>query len=214
MTTSLQGTDDEAGFGVQGVAVAGDGVIGTTQARDRVGARGIHTGHINGIAVRGEPGLGEAVVQGVTGNGSRLNNVGDAMSGCGVRGDSSNGPGVSGTSSVGPGVKGEGTVGVLGVSSDGTAQGELTVGGFAGFFVGEVGVTGDLNVNGTITATVGCRRSDPPPVTAASAAAAALPGSHPVHRQPRRRTGTACRLPRTAGHVPDPVAERIGVCFA
>lgn len=193
-TTSLQGTDDGAGFGVQGVAVAGDGVIGTTQTRDRVGIRGIHPGHINVIAVWGELGSGEAAVQGVTGNGSRLNNVGDAIPGCGVRGDSSNGPGVSG-------VTREGTVRVLGVSSDDATQGELTVGGFAGFFVGKVGVTGDLNVNGTITATVGCRRSEPPPVTAASAAAAALPGSHPVHRQPRRRTGTACRLPRTAGHV-------------
>ena len=88
-TTSLQGTDDGAGFGVQGVAVAGDGVIGTTQTRDRVGIRGIHPGHINVIAVWGELGSGEAAVQGVTGNGSRLNNVGDAIPGCGVRGDSS-----------------------------------------------------------------------------------------------------------------------------
>ena len=149
MTTSLQGTDDGTGFGVQGVATGGDGVIGTTRGVHKVGVRGIHTGHISAIAVRGELGQGTAAVQGQTGGGSGVG--GDEVIGSGVWGDSSRGPGVTGTSSVAQGVIGEGTVGVLGVDSKTTTDiAELGVTGFAGFFVGKVGVTDDLNVNGSI----------------------------------------------------------------
>lgn len=150
MTTSLQGTDDGTGFGVQGVATGGDGVIGTTRGVHKVGVRGIHTGHVSAIAVRGELGQGTAAVQGQTGGGSGVG--GDEVIGSGVWGDSSLGPGVSGTSSAAAGVIGEGTIGVLGITDSGEAaiRGEHKAAGFAGFFEGKVGVTHDLNVNGDI----------------------------------------------------------------
>jgi len=154
MTTSLQGTDDGAGFGVEGVATSGDGVVGTTRGIHKVGVRGIHTGHLSAIAVRGDLGRGIAAVKGQTGTETGVGD--DEIENSGVWGDSSLGPGVSGTSSAAPGVIGEGTVGVLGITASGDAgvRGEHHSGGFAGFFAGKVGVDGPLNVNGDI-ATLG-----------------------------------------------------------
>jgi hypothetical protein len=145
MVTSLQGTDDGAGFGVKGEATGGDGVIGTTRGANKSGIRGIHTGHINAIAIRGELGRGTAAVKGQTGGSS---GVPTDITGSGVWGDSSVGPGVSGLSSVSAGIIGQGTIGVLGATATVNAGTVLDgVSGFAGFFVGNVGVDGDLNVN-------------------------------------------------------------------
>jgi hypothetical protein len=151
MAASLHGTDDGVGFGVKGEATGGDGVVGTTRGARKVGVRGVHTGHINAIAVRGELGSGggTAAVHGLTGGNS---GAPTDITASGVWGDSVLGPGVSGTSSVSAGVIGQGTIGVLGATATVNAGGVLdSVRDFAGFFVGKVGVDGDLNVNRDVT---------------------------------------------------------------
>jgi hypothetical protein len=116
MSTSVHGVDDGAGFGVSGTATSGDGVIGTTRGVRKVGIRGIHTGHFNAIAIRGELGRGTAAILGQTGGTSSGVETDDVL-GSGVWGDSTQGPGVSGTSSVAPGLLGFGQVAVRGTST-------------------------------------------------------------------------------------------------
>jgi hypothetical protein len=135
MATSLQGNDDGVGFGVKGEATGGDGVVGTTRGIHKVGVRGVHTGHISAIAIRGDLERGTAAVKGQVGGGSGVG--GDEVINSGVWGDSSQGPGVSGLSSVAEGLLGEGTVGVRGVGIGG---------GLAGRFEGNVEVTGDISL--------------------------------------------------------------------
>jgi hypothetical protein len=153
MATSLHGTDDGSGFGVKGEALGqGDGVVGTTRGPGKSGIRGIHTGHTGAIAIGGELDFGIAAIKGLTGEGAGFHTgiLGGAV---GVWGDSSAGPGVSGSSSVSAGVIGQGTIGVLGATT--TVETEEVLEGvrdFAGFFVGKVGVDGDLNVNRDVTA--------------------------------------------------------------
>jgi hypothetical protein len=136
--TSVTGTDDGGGFGVKGIATGGDGVVGTTRGIHKVAIRGIHTGHISAIAIRGELGQGTAAVQGQVGGGTAVG--GDEVIGSGVWGDSGLGPGISGTSSAAEGVLGEGTIGVHGIARNG--------GTLAGLFNGDVEVTGDLILTG------------------------------------------------------------------
>jgi hypothetical protein len=150
MATSVVGTDDGAGFGVRGEATGGDGVVGTTRGARKVAVRGTHTGHINAIAIRGELGSGggTAAVLGLTGGNS---GVPTDISASGVWGDSNLGPGVSGTSSASAGVVGQGPIGILGAThgtNAGTVLGNLS--GFAGFFIGNVGIDGSLNVNADV----------------------------------------------------------------
>jgi hypothetical protein len=147
MATSLHGKDDGVGFGVKGEALGqGDGVVGTTRGPGKSGIRGIHTGHTGAIAIRGELDNGIAAIMGQTGEGSPL--ATDTHGGFGVWGNSSNGIGVLGSSSVSAGVFGQGTIGVLGVPATVDAGAVLSgVRDFAGFFVGKVGIDGDLNVN-------------------------------------------------------------------
>ena len=123
MATSLEGIDDGAGFGVKGTATGGDGVVGTTRGIHKVGLRGVHTGHISAIAVKGELELGTAAIKGQAGAETTFS--GDEVIGSGVWGDSTIGPGLCGTSTAAPGVIGESpeTIGVLGSSN--TAAGVL-----------------------------------------------------------------------------------------
>jgi hypothetical protein len=129
MATSVEGTDDGAGFGVKGVGgghSGGDGVVGTTSGMHKAGIRGIHTGHISAIAISGSLEQGTTAVKGQ--NGGESGAGGDDVTGSGVWGDSTNGRGVAGTSSVAPGVVGHGPMGVQGFGDPGV-QGTNETGG-------------------------------------------------------------------------------------
>jgi hypothetical protein len=142
-------------YGVYGLSNTGDGVYGTSA---EVGVRGISTA-ADGSGVIGQNGAGNGVAgvsqshYGVYGSSERSTGVYGINSGIPLDGDQPI-AGVYGSSTYSTGVYGysKNSVGVWGQSD----------GGPAGYFVGDVYVTGDLHVDGTVSKGAGSFKIDDP----------------------------------------------------
>jgi hypothetical protein len=141
----------EGGFGVQGISKSGHGVHGeSTTSRGVVGISqtflGVHGTSTSGVGVAGDSDSGKGV------NGQ--SKTGDGVFGTGRRGvvgESDTFQGVFGHSRANAGVVGvsEEFDGVFGESKKATAagvSGHNAAGGLAGFFEGDVVVTGDIRL--------------------------------------------------------------------
>jgi hypothetical protein len=146
-TLGVQGNGDA--IGVQGIGIGWHGVEGLSDSTTGgAGVHGFHRG--DGAGVVGES------------NGRGIGVFGRGNAGAGVEGRGDPGPGVIGTSSTWVGVYGEtaglengpagvwgehkgGGIGVKAVSMDGTALAAFS-NGTAGFFQGNVEVTGDIRL--------------------------------------------------------------------
>jgi len=131
------------GAGIAGKSTAGDGVTGWTDASGQSGVFGSST---NGKGVAG-----------LSDNDDGVTGWSGAAKKSGVYGHSENtyGYGVHGFSPEGVGVYGESSdngVGIAGVSKN----------GFAGFFVGDVGISGDVDISGTLSKGAGSFKIDHP----------------------------------------------------
>ena len=132
---AISGTHSASASGVSGKSRIGPGVHGVSQGTDP-----------------NHPGFGvwgEAIGAGVVGHSKQWMGV------FGTSESSTGGHGVMGRATGGgAGVAGESTkgIGVFAKTESGEAglRAENKGGGFAGFFLGKVGVTGELNVNGNI----------------------------------------------------------------
>jgi hypothetical protein len=155
-----------AGTGVSGVSSSGDGIYGTSTSGD-----GVHgeSASAQGSAVAGINSAGGHGVYGTSASGHGVRGIngpgtgGTPASNSGVWGDSSGSYGVLGTSTTSDGVHGSSTSG-NGVSGEAAAPGLSAVAGihsgnghgvygrsatgFAGYFDGNVNVTGDVTLGG------------------------------------------------------------------
>jgi hypothetical protein len=182
--SALDGTGDGAGDGVRGKSgagrgvvgesIAGNAVVGATQAGIGVlgtsvasfGVNGVNGN--NGIGIKGVSNSGGNVI--ADGNGNGIGVQGKSTGGPGVKGESVNAPGVEGISTNGLGVRAVSTnfVGIVGIStanhglygstSSAAAAGfvgeNLAPGGLAGYFAGNVQITGALMVGGAKNAVI------------------------------------------------------------
>ncbi len=141
-------------YGVDGESTSGTGVIGHTNGSG-YGVLGIST---DGDGMRGVSTNGTGVVGVSTANGaiSGVFGVNDSAAGYGVHGLSAAGIGIWGNSSTGEGVRGQSDSGngVVGIASSST--------GYAGLFQGDVQVTGDIHVMGTVYGTTKNFKIDDP----------------------------------------------------
>lgn len=166
--------ENDAGVGVGGGSKTGIGVFGITQTSTGVGGSSISGYGVQGISksnngVRGDSVSSFGVVGTTTAGDGKTAGVwgqdisADKTSCLGVRGDSTSGTGVAGFSASWHGVYGssETDIGVLGESKsfDGVfgishssqhagVSGHNDAGGVAGYFEGDVKVTGDLMLTG------------------------------------------------------------------
>jgi hypothetical protein len=144
------------GTGVWGTGDSGTGVFGESKSASGVGVLG-QNNVPGGRGVLGEADGGDAVF-----GASRLGRgvVGTSAAGTAVEGDSANGVGVWGASQLSEGVHGEtnsdtfAAVAGFNRSQIGTGAGifgaAVSASGFAGFFSGNVEITGNLVVDGDI----------------------------------------------------------------
>ncbi|MGV8041314.1 MAG: hypothetical protein AB2L07_15030 [Thermoanaerobaculaceae bacterium] len=167
-----------SGTGVRGVSATGNGVGGRSGGGGAGGVYGVSS-HNAGYGVWGRHEstgygvYGESLLQGVhgktTGTGvSSFGVNGEATSATGVGGYATSGTGVKGTSSSGKGVFGQTgsttEAGVYGINTNKNTSGELgraaspaagvygalgAAGTYAGYFVGNVGIMGNLAASGT-----------------------------------------------------------------
>jgi len=156
------GTNTNSGPGVYGTSAMGDGVLGSAYH----GVHGIFpAGPSGGAGVWGEDkssAAGGVGVAGTTTNGVGVSGISGSaqsagVSGVNTSGSTTGGPGVSGSSAGWNGVQG-----VSGSSQHAGVAGTNTGGGYgvwasgnpAGHFSGDVQVTGNVSVAGTLTAQV------------------------------------------------------------
>jgi hypothetical protein len=164
--TTASGADTDAG--VQGSSSTTDATGVKGIANNGTGAIGVYGQSYDGEGVRGysDSGTGAYGIS-ISGFGVHGYNVYSGNGGGGVWGESDDGNGVYGTSSGPPS-----TAGVYGYSTDGKGVhgesvnfvgvwGEST-NGSAGFFVGDVDITGDLSVGGSCTGCLGPNKIDHP----------------------------------------------------
>ena len=144
--------ESRTGVGVKGVSATGVGVVGETYAENAVGIYGQNDARGTGVSGGCDAGTG-VLGRSKTGRGvwgtsdSFIATVGDSDSGTGVWGHSRSGVGVYGQSDEGSdGVTGrsESGSGVAGLSSRGTGVYGRSDHGKAGYFDGNVTVTGDI----------------------------------------------------------------------
>jgi hypothetical protein len=135
----VRGTSNDGGAGVRGIANGSNhfGVIGQSQKSGN-GVVGIAA---QGDGVQGTSNDGGAGVRGIANGSNHFGVIGQSQkSGNGVVGIAAQGDGVQGTSN-------DGGAGVRGISNSKNhvgIVGENAAGGFAGLFVGDVEVTGDI----------------------------------------------------------------------
>jgi hypothetical protein len=152
-------------IGVEGRANSGTGVRGVSNTSTGFGVRGANGA--NGTGVKGVSNTGSDDTTDGTGNGIGVH--GKSTGGAGVQGESVNAPGVQGVSTNGLGVRAVSTnfVGIVGISSanhglyGSTSSassagfvGENLAGGLAGYFAGNVQITGALMVGGAKNAVI------------------------------------------------------------
>jgi hypothetical protein len=152
-----------SGIGVSGDSTGGIGVLGTSDSGNGVSGRSSGSNGVVGLSTSGAGVLGSSATgPGVFGSSNAAGVSGESSNGTGVSGKSSNGTGVSGESSNGLGVFGRSTLddGIRGVSSRDDPPsagvsgshagagfgiyGENIASGLAGFFFGNVDVSGRL----------------------------------------------------------------------
>ena len=134
------------------IAIHGE-VASTSPGIDSAAVRGDNRGTgSQGIGVVGTHAGGGAGVFGSAASGFGL--YGFSVSGAGAVGGTTAGTGVHGTSNSG--------IGVNGLSNSGTGVYGTSTSGWAGYFNGNVNVTGNLNVAGTLTKAMGAFRIDHP----------------------------------------------------
>ncbi len=150
-STNASGVGGVGGVnGVSGVSTGGTGVRGSS-----TDGRGMHGLSTNGNGVHGD----STVASGVSGIGGSNGVSGVSTDGYGVRGRSTNGPGVYGASkgiNLNPGqsgvfgtTSGQGNNGVWGYGVSGaTGVAGSSDTGFAGYFEGDVHITGTLSKGG------------------------------------------------------------------
>jgi hypothetical protein len=154
------------GAGVKGDCPNGDGVQGFTNSPIRAGVIGIN--QTSGVGVKGVS-EGHDAIQGFAKHPDHVGVLG-VGGGAGVKGDCPNGDGVQGftqdgnrsgvvgtNTGTGAGVLGqcENGVGVHAISTNGT--GLVASGAKAGFFDGDVSVTGHINCNGNLALLGDCQ---------------------------------------------------------
>jgi hypothetical protein len=139
------------GTGVYGTSITGDGAVGQASASNRSGVWGNNSGGGPGVAGSSNTGTGVSGTSnsghGMTGTAYLVNTSGVAgfnVSGTGVYGQTGSGIGVYGTSSSSTGVYGisNTSVGVSGTSTSGTGVYGTSSSGYAGYFSGNVRITG------------------------------------------------------------------------
>ena len=140
----------ESGFGVFGKGNSGTGVNGTSTSKYGVSgtstnSRGVYGYSLNAEGVYGSSGSSGKGVYGKSLNGDGVYGTSQSDSGYGVHGFASGGVGVYGEASTGTGVYGK---------SNGSAD--------AGYFSGNVKITGDLSVGGTLSKLAGSFKIDHP----------------------------------------------------
>ncbi len=139
-TSSGVGGMTGSGYGTHGVSKTGHGAHGDSESDYGV------------VGTTTSPDPNKAAVWGENRNGAGIGVRGDSNSGIGVLGNSQSFRGVYGHSATNAGVVGEsdGFDGVFGISHKATAAGVSghNPGGLAGYFDGNVTVTGDVFVNG------------------------------------------------------------------
>lgn len=148
---TVAGNATTGGRGVQGTSALGIGVLGQSDAgvavfaNSRIGVGVIGHSDTN-IGVSGESNTNDAV------HGNSHSSSAAGVSGFNLSTSSPSGPGVLGHSGFGAGVVGDSDQfdGVFGVSHNPTAAGVSghNHGGLAGFFDGNVQVTGDISLTG------------------------------------------------------------------
>jgi hypothetical protein len=152
-TPAIGGGNGGSGIGFRGLSVGGIGALGihTSTAGTAPGAQGETNSTADyAVGVLGRvnsssPGAGSAAVHGQN-NGTGFNGVGVWGSHAGL----------------GTGVYGTGGIGVSGISPSGTGVYGESSSGYAGFFAGDVYISGDLGVNGTLSKTAGMFKIDHP----------------------------------------------------
>lgn len=134
-SAGVSGTNLGRGAGVRGNSDNGDGVLGLSKSTTAAGVHGANT-FTTGIGVYGETITGVGVYGTTSG--------GDAISGLVLPGNG------TGTGVVGVNNNTNGT-GVRGISSSGTGVFGSSQTGMAGAFSGNVQITGNLRVSGTVS---------------------------------------------------------------
>ena len=144
-----------AGYGINGVTTGDNaaGVLGTSSGTSSPGVRGNATGSSTAGVFGFSTAPNSVGVQGSGGSSSNPGVLGQSNSGIGVWGSSTSWRGVYGQSNSNAGVLGvsENFDGVFGESHSSSAagvSGHNTAGGFAGYFIGNVVVTGTLSKGG------------------------------------------------------------------
>lgn len=156
--TGIQGTSKATSPGTGAAGVRG---INNGTGSNGFGVYGSHAGGGDGVYGKSSNGTG---VEGISTNSTGVQGSSSSGSGVGVEGISTNYLGVYGNSTSNIGVEGYSreSYGVEGTSYNGTAIHGTTINGTAGAFDGDVKVTGNLSVTGTLSKGAGSFKIDHP----------------------------------------------------